>query len=57
VVVAAVTVAIGGSVVEEERLTEEELGRHGPALTPAKVTYAKILAINFEETMLVNDLG
>jgi hypothetical protein len=57
VVVAAVTVVIGGSVVEEESLREEELGRHGPALTPAKVTYAKILAMNFEETMLVNDLG
>jgi hypothetical protein len=56
VVVAAVMVVIGGSVVEEESLMEEELGRHSPALTPAKVLYAKILAMNFKETMLVNGL-
>lgn len=57
VVAAAVTVAVGGSVVEEESLMEEELGRHSPALTPAKVTNAKIDAVNFEESMLVNGLG
>lgn len=54
VVVAAVTVVKDGSVVEEESLIEEELGRHSPALTPANVTYAKIVAISLEETMLVN---